>query len=195
MTQPQKSGGGAVKWILLGCGGLVFIGITVFAIGGYFIYKGFNTDPAKVEVSAKEIVTFEKPEGFKGVFSMSMMGLKMAMLMRNPTDESAGSIIIASFPAGKGSQEQFQKQIDDSMKQQGRSREVSERRPAETFKVRGKEVTAEVGLIGAKDSPSRSIQYTVIFEGEPGKMAMIVLSGPEKTTDHDWVQKFLDTVK
>ena len=47
-TQPRKSGG-ALKWILLGCGGLVFLAVAFFAVTGYLIARNFTTDPAKAE--------------------------------------------------------------------------------------------------------------------------------------------------
>ena len=195
-ANPPKQSGGALKWILLGCGGTVLLAVGFFAIAGYLVYRSVNTDPAKAEAAAQEIVTFQKPEGFRGMFSMSMMGMQMASLTRGtPNEQGSGMIMIASFPAGKDTQEQFRTQIDQSMKQQGQSREVSEQRPAETFKVRGQDVSAQVGVIGAKDSPARSLQYMLTIDGAPGKMLMITIQGPESTTDHAWVQKFLDTIK
>ena len=197
MTYPAapKKSGGALKWILLGCGGLIFLAVAFFAVTGYLVYRGMNTDPAKVETSAKEIMAFQKPEGFNGVFSMSMMGLKMAMFMKTPGDESNGSLMIGSFPSGGQSREQFQAQIQQNMKQQGHSAEITEKRPAETFKVRGQDVTADVGLVSPKDAEVKVIQYTLTVDAASGKMGMIMISGPEKTFDHAWVQKFLDTVK
>src|SRR6185503_3702237 len=188
-----RQGGGALKWILLGCGGLILLVVAFFAVSGYAVYRSFNTDPAKVETAAQEILKFEKPAGFKGVASVSMMGFRTATF--GPEDPKAtGNIMlmVASFPSGKQSQEQYQQQIDANLKKQGHSQEGSERLPNETFKVRGNDVTAQVSAIKDENGGVRSLQYMLTFENG-GKMAMITLMGPEKTVDHAWVQKFLDT--
>ena len=190
-----KQGGGALKWILLGCGGLILAVVAFFAISGYMVYRSFNTDPAKVDAAAQEILTFEKPAGLKGVASMSMMGFKTATFVpEDPKKEGATMLMVASFPSGKQSQEQVQQQIDTNMKQQGQSREGAERLPNETFKVRGNDVSAQVSAITDKNTSARSLSYTLMLEGS-GKMVMIMVVGSDKTMDHAWVQKFLDTVK
>jgi hypothetical protein len=192
---PRKSGG-ALKWILLGCGGIILLGVAFIGVSTYLVYRSFNMDPVKVEETAQEIVTFQKPEGYKGVFSMSVMGVKMAMLSAGEANNTdAGAIILATFPGGKQNQEQFQRQLQESMEKQGRSTQVSEHRPAETFKVKGKDVPAQVALVKSQNSGTQLLQYTLAMDGPGGNMAMIILMGPEKTTDHAWVQKFLDTVK
>jgi hypothetical protein len=194
---PKKSGGGALKWILIGCGGIILLIVAFFAVSGYLVYRSFNMDPAKVESTAQEIVTFEKPAGYKGIFSMSVMGVKMAMLSAGDQQHSmeSGAIILATFPGGKQNQEQFQRQLKESMEKQGRSTEVSETRAAETFKVKGKDVPAQVALVKAQNSNTQLLQYTLAMDAPSGNMAMIIVMGPEKQTDHAWVQKFLDTVK
>jgi hypothetical protein len=35
----------------------------------------------------------------------------------------------------------------------------------------------------------------IMLEGDAKKMVMVTMGGNEKTADHAWVQKFLDTVK
>jgi hypothetical protein len=197
MNQPmpvsqQPRSGGALKWVLLGCGGLVFLAVAFFAVAGYLVARNFSTDPAKAEATAQEIVTFEKPDGFKGAFSMSVMGLKMVMLAKGDPKASEGSMImLGSFPIGQQNQEQYQTQINESMKQQGHGQDVTEQRAPETFKVRGKDVVAQVVVAG----PAKLLRYTLNFDGGNGRMITISVQGPEKTTDHAWVQKFLDTVK
>jgi hypothetical protein len=191
--QPPKSGG-VLKWILLGCGGLLLIGAILIGVSVYLVSRSFNTDPGKVEAVAQEIVTFEKPAGYKGAFSMSMMGMTSAVLVAGP-DGSGGTIVFSVIPAAQGSQEQFEKQLKASLEKQGQNQEVTEQRKAETFKVRGRDVTAQVGVVSPKGSEARSLQYTITFEGGSGKTVMLMVSGPEQTTDHAWVQKFLDTVK
>jgi len=192
---PRQSGG-ALKWILLGCGGLMLLIVAFFAVSGWAVYRSFNTDPAKVDAGAKEILTFEKPAGLKGVGSMSMMGFRMATYgPEDPKKDGGVFLMVASFPTGKQNQAQYQQQIDANMKQQGHSAEGAERLPNETFKVRGGEVTAQVSAMKDQKTGARSLHYMLVLEGDSKKMVMITIGGSEKTADHAWVQKFLDTVK
>jgi len=192
--QPPQ-GGGAVKWVLLGCGGLVLIVIAFVAASGFLVYRSFDTNPAKVDAAAREILTFEKPAGLKGVGSMSMMGFKTATFgPEDPKQDGATMLMVASFPAGKQNQTQYQQQIDANMKQQGHSQEGAERLPNETFKVRGNDVTAQVSAMTDKNTQARSRHYMLMIDS-PGKVVMIMVFGSEKSIDHAWMQKFLDTVK
>ena len=193
---PRQSSGGALKWILLGCGGLMLLMVAFFAVSGWAVYRSFNTDPAKVDTAAHDILTFEKPAGLKGVGSMSMMGFKMATY--GPEDvkkDGAMFLMVATFPSGKANQQQYQQQIEVNMKQQGHSAEGAERLPNETFKVRGNDVTAQVSAMKDQNSGTRTLHYTMVLEGDQKKLVMIAIGGNEKTADHAWVQKFLDTVK
>ena len=195
-NQPPKKSGGALKWILLGCGGIILLGVAFFGVMGYLAYKSFNTDPAKVETSAQEMLTFDKPAGYKGVFSMSMMGMKMASLVSGtPGQAGSGSIVLVTMPGGQANQEQLRAQMRANMEKQGQSQDIVEKRKSETFKVRGKDVEASVDLTSPKGSDARMLQYTLMVDNASGGTVLLVLSGPEKQADHDWVQKFLDTVK
>ncbi len=194
-TPPQKSGG-ALKWILLGCGGIILLIVAFFAVSTYLVYRAFNTDPVKVEQASQEIVKFDKPAGWKGVFSMSVMGFKMAMLSSgDPKAPDNAMVILASFDGAKQNQEQFQRQMKDSLEKQGQSQQVSEQRPAETFKVQGKDVAAQVAVVKNQNTNAQALQYTLALDRPGGNTAMLMIIGPEKVVDHAWVQKFLDTVK
>jgi hypothetical protein len=194
-SPPQKSGG-VLKWILLGCGGIILLIVAFFAISGYLLYRSMNTDPVKVEEASQEILKYEKPEGYKGVFSMSMMGVKMAMLSSgDPKSADAAMIVLATYQGGKMNQEQFQNQLKESLEKQGHSQQVSEQRPAETFKVKGKEVPAQVAVVQKQQTNAKAMQYTLALDGPSGATAMVMIVGPEKTVDHAFVQKFLDRVK
>jgi hypothetical protein len=193
---PPKKSGGALKWVLLGCGGIILLGVAFFGIMGYFMYKSFNTDPAKVEAAAQELLTFEKPAGYKGAFSVSMMGFKMASLASGtPGQPGVGMILMVSMPGGKENQEQLRTQMRQNMEKQGQSQEIVEKRKSETFKVRGKDVDATVEVTKTKGSDARMLQYTIPLENAAGNTVLLLLAGPEQQEDHAWVQKFLDTVK
>jgi hypothetical protein len=195
-AQPPKKSGGALKWILLGCGGIIFLGVALIGVMTYLAYKTFSKDPAQVEAAAQEILVFEKPAGYKGVFSMSMMGVKMATLMKGAAGQpDVASIVLMAMPAGKVDPEQLRGQMRANMEKQGHSQEVVEKRKKETFKVRGKDVESSVDVTVHKGSDGRMLQYEMVLDGSGGGPVLLVLSGPEKDADHAWVQKFLDTVK
>lgn len=194
-ANPPKKSGGIFKWVLLGCGGILLIGAALIGFGAYKAYQGFSTDPAKVEASAKEILTFETPADFKGQFAMSMMGFKMIALGAQG-DIGKGMIMLMTVPGGKGNQEQLKAQMNANMQMQGQNQNtVSEPRPAEKFKVRGQELPAQVNLVTPKNGGTPQLQYMLAPDASNGDTVLLVIQGAEKNVTHDWVQKFLDTVK
>lgn len=201
MNQPELSQnspkqGSPLKWILLGCGGFILLIVAGFGVMGYMVARNFNTDPAKVETAAQEIVTFQKPAGLKGAAAVSMMGFKTATFVpEDPKQDGASMLMVASFPSGKQNQDQYQQQINANMKQQGHPRGNAERLPDETFKVLGKDATAQVTATKEENGEGRSLTYMLTFDGRPGKIIMVTVAGKDKVVDHAWVQKFLDTVK
>jgi hypothetical protein len=192
---PQKKSGGALKWILLGCGGIILLGVALFGIMGYLAYKSFNTDPVKVEAAAQEILTFEKPAGFRGVASVSIAGFRTATLMSGTAGQPGNSALVLVTMPGKENQEQLRAKMKENLEKQGQSQEVVEKRKSQTFKVRGKDVDAAVDVTIHKGADERMLQYTLSIDNSAGNTVILLLSGPETKTDHDWVQKFLDTVK
>ena len=195
-NQPPRKSGGVLKWVLLGCGGIVLLGVALFGIMGYLAYRSFSTDHAKVEADAQSILSFEKPAGYKGVFAMSMMGVKMASLTSGEANKpGAGSIVLVAMPGGQANQEQIRAQMRENMEKQGQRHDVVEKRKSETFKVRGKDVESSVEVTAVKGSDAHNLQYTLSVDSAAGTPVMLVINGPENTTDHTWVQKFLDTVK
>jgi ribosomal protein L21E len=196
VSNPPKKSGGALKWILLGCGGILLIGAAFIGIMGYLAYRSFNTDPVKVEAAAQEILTFQKPEGFRGVASVSIAGFRTATLCSGAAGQPGNScLVLVTMPGGRTNQEQMRAKMKENMEKQGQSQEVVEKRKAETFKVRGKDVDAGVDVTVHKGASDRMLQYTLTVDNASGNAVIVLLTGPEKQADHEWVQKFLDTVK
>lgn len=192
-AQKEKKKGGVLKGVAIGCGILILIILGFFTIGGYLVYRGFSTDPAKAESVAQEILAHETPAGFKGEFSMSMMGIKMAAITSGPGADD--HLMFLAIPGGKASQDDLQRQMRQAMKKRGEDREVVEDRGHEKFKVRGKEMEAQVQLTAGKGGNGRLLQYILAVEGKAGDPVLLLILGNEKRLDHDWVQRFLDTVK
>ena len=195
ITPPKKSGG-ALKWILLGCGGIVLLGMAGFGVMVYLVYKNVNRDPAKVEATAQEILNFEKPPGYKGFFSMSLMGFKVASLIKGePGQPDVATIGLMAIPPGNVDPDQLRAQMRQTMEKEGQHQEIVEKRKKESFKVRGKDVDASVDVTIHKGADSRMLQYTMVVDGPSGNPVFLSISGPEMQADHAWIQKFLDTVK
>lgn len=192
-ANPPKKSGGIFKWVLLGCGGIVLIGAAVIGFIGYQAYKSFSTDPAKVEASAQEILKFDPPAGYRGQMAMSMMGFKMIAL--GSQTEHGSMIMLMTIPGGKGNQEQLKTQMNANLEKQGQANASVEQRPAEKFKVRGQDINAQVNLVTPKQGGAPMLQYMLAPDGANGDTVLLVIQGGEKSITHDWVQKFLDTVK
>jgi hypothetical protein len=194
MNEPPKQGGGWLKWALIGCGGLLLIAAIVIGIGLYWVSRNMSIDPTQVEAAAQEILQFEKPAGYQGVMSMSMMGMKVAMLA-SPSGPNGGVIMLMALPAGIANTEDVQRQMRETMRQQGRGfQDVTEQRPSEMFTVRGEPVEAQVGA-GGGDGAEKHIQYTLTAKNAANAPVLVLVGGPESMVTHEWVQDFLDTVK
>lgn len=194
-VQPGQKKGGALKWVLIGCGGILFLGVVAVGVGVWLVARNFTTDPAKVESMAREIATFETPEGLRGQFGMSMMGVKMAVFATDPNMSEGKGLVLMSAPAGQVNRDQMARQMREKMAEKGSDRKVVESKGVEKFRVRGKETEATVEVTADKEGGRRGLQYTMAFEGNAGATVLLMLMGDEKELDRARVQKFLDTVK
>ena len=188
----KEKKGGVLKGIAIGCGVIILIILGVSTVGGYLFYRGFSADPAKAESVAQEILAHETPAGFKGEFSMSMMGMKMAAIASGGGDER---LMFMAIPGARASQDDLQRQMRQAMKKRGDDRDVVEDRGREKFNVRGKEAEAQVQVTAGKGGNGRLLQYVLTLDGKAGNPVLLLIMGNEKRLDHAWVQKFLDTVK
>jgi hypothetical protein len=185
MSQPPKKKSSTLKWVLIGCGGLVVLAVIAITM-----------DPAKVEAAAQAILPFDNSQGFTGSFSMDIAGTKMVTLMDKSGPQPGAMLFLASLPSG-GNEDATQKQMLQSMEKRGGGKmNVAERRPDETFHAQGTDVTAKVNILqrGGDNAP-RQIQYVLALRGTSGKPVITMFMGREETTTHEWVQQFLDTVK
>lgn len=187
--KPEKNN--TWKWLLVGCFGFVLLFGATGGIVAYKAYKSFNMSPAQVEAAAQEILPFEKPEGYEGKMSMSIMGMKMATLAPQGGQHSENLVMLMTVPGGRNNQANLR----SNMERQNAGKNISAQKlPPQTFKVRGKDTTAEVQkLAPAQGAPS--LQYVLFVDSPKGDLVLLLLQGAEATATHDWVQKFLDTVK
>jgi hypothetical protein len=184
------------KWLLVGCFGFLLLGGGTAAFMGWQMYKSFSMKPADVEAVAQKILPFEKPEGYEGKFSMAMMGVNMVMLASQGKPESSGMIMLMTIPGGKNNRDALRKSMNDNMERQNAGKDISSQKLApQSFKVRGENTPAEVQKFDHKQGGEASLQYTLYVTSAKGDLVLVNVTGPETTTTHDWVQKFLDTVK
>ncbi len=194
---PKEEKSNTWKWLLVGCFGFLLLGGGTVGIIAWKTYKSISMTPADVEASAQKIMTFEKPEGYEGKFSMSIMGVNMAMLgPAGKPDQNAGMIMFMTIPGGKNNKEALRKSMNDSVERQNAGKNInSQTLPSQTFKVRGESVPAEVQKFSSEQNPGATLQYSLYTSSDKGDLVLVNVTGPEKTTTHDWVQKFLDTLK
>jgi hypothetical protein len=194
-SESAKKKSGALKWILFGCGGILLL--VAIGLGGiaYIFYRGANTDPAEAELIATEILPIEIPAGFKGRFSMNMMGMKMAALGSGGNRSGDQSVImLMTMPGGKANQEAMRKRMQENLERQGgASFGDTQLRASETFRFRGSDIQGQVRG-GARGRPG-TLQYSFTLDGKDGEIVLLTVSGNEEQITHEWVQNLLDSVK
>ncbi|HEX5000323.1 MAG TPA: hypothetical protein VFY29_19025 [Terriglobia bacterium] len=197
IEEPPKKSSSYLKWGLIGCGGLLALAAIVAGVLFYLVFNRMTMDPQGVEAVAQQILRFEKPEGFKGIWSMSMMGVKLAVLGHpEGSDPREEMIVLMEFP-GSANSEEMRNRFREAMKNQGQAddEEVAEQRPSETFMVQGAETEARVTLLGGRAGGRKSLQYMLTLQSVSGKPALVVINGPEDVITHEWVQNFLNSVQ
>jgi hypothetical protein len=190
--QPKKKSS-VLKWTMIGCGSLLALGAIVVGIGIYFASQVLTLNPAKVEAAAQEMLSFEKPQGFNAGVSMNVAGVKTVVLANTA---SGSTIVLSSLPPGSN-QDATQQNMFSAMEQRGNGKmHVAETRPSEEFKAQGKEVTALINLVEQGGiNPQRLLQYVISLRGTSGNTVVLMMMGNEQAATHEWVQRFLDTVK
>jgi hypothetical protein len=192
-TPKKKSG--VLKWVLMGCGGLVLVVVIALAVVGYMFYRNINTNPAEAAGVAQEILPIKIPAGFKGQFAMNAFNMKMATLASSDGNPRNRSTIVLMAMKG-GNADAMQKAIADNMARGGQTTsDVSEQRPNETFRFRGADVPAQVraGPVRRGGDPN-AVQYSIALPGKSGDVVMLMVNGSDQEITHEWVQNLLDSV-
>jgi hypothetical protein len=195
-SEAQKKKSGALKWILMGCGGILLLGAIGLGAIAYIFYRGATSNPAEAELVATEILPIEIPAGFKGLFSMNMMGMKMAALRSGDNRSREQSVItLMTMPGGKANQEAMRKRMQENLERQGGAGfDATQLRGNETFRFRGADIQGQVRAGGARGRPG-TLQYSFTLDGKNGEFILLTVSGNEEQITHEWVQNLLDSVK
>jgi hypothetical protein len=138
-----KTTGNVLKWIGIGCGGLLVLAIAGIA-GMFFLAKQFlnlSFDSQKAEQTASSIMDYQIPGGGRGIMSMNVSGVEMAGVMSANNPESATLVLGKIPPAMQGSSAEFQESFQRSLNEQQGStfREIST--TTETRSLCGQSVT------------------------------------------------------
>jgi hypothetical protein len=195
VIEPKKKSG-VLKWILIGCGSLLVLVLIIIGIGAYFASRVFTLNPVKVETVAQEILSFDKPQGFQGAFSMSIAGMRMVTLIGTEGTDLGSTIVLASLPPGS-TQASMEQNITNAMEQRGKGKmHIVETRPPEDFQAQGQTTPAVVNLVEQSGySGQRMLQYVMTLRGPSGNSVVLMMMGHETSTSHERVQQFLDTVR
>jgi hypothetical protein len=115
----------------------------------------------------------------------------MAGLGPQGKPESTGMIMLMTIPGGKNNRDALR----NSMDRQNAGKDVNSQKLApQAFKVRGENTPAEVQKF-TRNQGEASLQYSLYVTSAKGDLVLVNVTGPETTTTHDWVQKFLDTIQ
>jgi hypothetical protein len=117
---PSSQKSSVIKWVAIGCGGLLVLGIGLFAGLAFWGWKSLNpvTDPQQVEAQAKSLFDYNIPGGSKGLVSMNIMGVQMSQIVDTAPNPNV-FLMVGVLPAQFASQkEAFQQSFQESMQQQ-----------------------------------------------------------------------------
>jgi len=196
-NQPEKKKSGALKWVLLGCGGLLILVAAGAGIIAYLAYRSVNTDPAEAQALAQEILPIDVPEGFTGGFSMNMLGMKMAVLSDGSpgTRDGRDSIVLMEMPTGQANNEAARERMLENMSRRGGVNfGVSNvERRTDTFHYRGGDIQAQVQE-GSRNNTD-FVQYSFALNDKAGRPVVLMANGSPQKVTHDWVQRLLDSVR
>lgn len=195
---PQKSGSGLkiVLWILgigggllvLGCGGCI-IGTIIFA------RNAASTDPAEIREMAQSVTEIEPPDGYEPIMAMDMYVFKMCVFGQEGNQDGR-MLMLMSFKEGMANDAEMERQMNQSMQQQGHNLQVieSERRP---YTIRGKEVQVQIAKVKTEDGKELR-QVIATFTGKNGGPAVLMMLMPEEEWNNGGEQEFekmLDSMK
>lgn len=119
-TPPSRKSGSVIKWVAIGCGGLLFLGIGLIALLAFWGSKSLNlvTDPNKVQEQAQSLFDYNIPGGSQGLASMNIMGVQMNQIVDNPQTPNVFLVVGVLPPQLVNQKETFRKSIQESFQQQ-----------------------------------------------------------------------------
>jgi len=205
---PRKTGmsGGAKLLIALGIGLGILVLLCcggILGVGYYFSAKVMSPDPEVIAEKTAEITQISIPDGLqpKMAFDMKVpFSGQRLMLWTVYLDEATDSTLVL-FAFGEGTvppnQDQMQRQMDQSLRQQG----MGNREPitikesyTKQVEIRGQQVTFTIAKgVGGKSGAPR-IQVTGVFQGQTGPVMLMLSADANKYTEEQIV-KMIESIQ
>lgn len=172
------------KWLLIGCGGLLFVGILV-CVGLFFAGKAilsdrFTTEPNKVETLARSLMEYDMEGGSKGVFSMDL-GFKLAMVTSGDHPPQS-FLMLAEFPKSwvkgkKDLESEIRIQLEKQAQQQKHGFRFDTIRKEE-MTLCGQQVNVQIceGTINEKGDERPCLVYLTTLP-RPGSVLAVMAAG------------------
>jgi hypothetical protein len=189
--EPKKSGSGLkiFLWIigigggllLLACGGCI-IGSIIFA------RSAMTTDPPKVREMAQSITEIEPPAGYDPVMGMNAYVFKM-VVFGEEGQESGRMLVLMSFQADMGDQADMERQMNQSLQQQGQQQLEQIESETRPYTIRGEEVQVRIARVKTEDGVELR-QATAVFTSKEGGPAMLMLMMPEEEWSNGGEEEF-----
>jgi hypothetical protein len=182
--------------LVLCCAG----GAAVFLIGGPILGRAvsrtFVQDPAQAAKTGHEIVDYTLPPGYREMFAMNMVGIKMVAIAPQEQSGNAMVLMLMQFPAGSNlSQEDMERQMQQAWSQQGQRGSV-QMQVVGTQKVtiRGQTVTLTISEGSSGTSSATMRQAVGVFAGNNG-LVMLMAMGDKYRWDQAALDEFLASIR
>jgi hypothetical protein len=192
MTNPQspqtKKSGNVWKWVALGCGGTVLLGIGLIIALTYAITRSLNLslDPKKAEEVTRTIVDYEIPGGSRGLMSLDIQGMKMAGVTSSQNSQDVMLMVLQAPNQGNLSSEELQRSIEQNRKNQTTGTFEAKSQRQESKQLCGQKATVNISE-GELVSPGNNLQ-AITYEANvnhDGKLIYIYLqTSGEKAPDN-----------
>lgn len=198
--EAKAGGSGFLKFCLV-CGCLVALLGVGAAVAGVALFRNmFFMDPVKVEQNLKEILPSEVPEGYQGLFGMSMAGVKMSVVgpagsLGQPNQKLM--IVVFQLPPGQDP-ELAKQQIQQQLQQQGRGAALQQVESEDqlTLTVRGEEVTAQQAVgVGNDGNKMRQVVLVLPRAKDDPTQVLLMFLGNAEAFDEEAMKAFLASIR
>jgi len=185
----------AVVLVVCCVGGAIVI-LAGGALVGRFASQAIIQDPEQTAKVGREIVEYTLPPGYREVFAMNMLGIKMVAISEKDFADETMMLMLMQFPTTSNlDQEQMERQMQQAWSQQSQ-RGNFQMRVVGTQKVtiRGQSVTLTIseGTSGSSDVTMQ--QVTGVFNGQDG-MVMLMAMGDKDRWDQTALDQFLASIR
>ena len=194
MDRNTKIALGIVGGLVLLCICVSIIAYFVLNRAGQAIGEAFTDDPAKVAETAKGMVDYDLPPGYREVFGMSFFGFDMVAFALADSPESQ-MIMLMQFPASaEMNQAQMEQQMKQSLQQQRGQQDIPMQMvDQKEVTIRDQTVTMTVSE-GTDSNGAVMRQMVGVFEGKNGPV-FLMIQGHKQRWDQGAVDAFIASLR